>query len=399
MWIPKTEKEIIEATIRGDLEETLTFDAKSEIPAKNIDTAKDVSALANTSGGVLLYGLCEDANQRLTILRPLVLQGQRERIEQIIRTSIDEVPSFNISTITTANDLSRGYVIVVVPPSERAPHMVVAKGERRFYGRGETGNYILNQSDIARLYERRQISNADILPLLDQTIGRSPLPPSETSAHLHVIARPVLSDEDIFAKALAAYTNADNLLRDLITSAARSQTFRSDLPPRFTQPPDGWTIRTEGYLGRLRIPNENDPRRDAHTLNVQINLDGSGYLFCGRAAETDNRQAYPIKWFYSLVVAANTTRLLALLGDLYERAGYLGMVDIAVGLTGLERSCPYESAKEFDWFPRYVESSYRKTLRVAARALKDDPKRSAAELLMPLINAISQGKDDPFNLS
>src|SRR5205807_3719636 len=141
--------------------------------------------------------------------------------------------------------------------------------------------------------------------------------------------------------------------------------FDSDRPPRFSQPPEGWIIRTEGYLGKLRMPTENDPRRDAHTLNIQVNFDGSGYLFCGRAAETDCRQAYPVKWFYSSVVAANTTRLLALLGDLYERASYLGMVDIAVGVTTLERSCPYETAKEFDWFPRYQDSSYRKALRVS----------------------------------
>src|SRR5205807_5993323 len=145
-----------------------------------------------------VYGLGEDSNRRLTVLSPIVLEGQRERIEQIIRTSIDEVPSFSIFTIGTAKESSEGFVVVTVPPSERSPHMVVAKGERRFYGRGETGNYVLSQIEIARLYERRTTSGSDILPLLDEVINRSPLPPSETSAHLHVIARPVLSDEKIF---------------------------------------------------------------------------------------------------------------------------------------------------------------------------------------------------------
>src|SRR5438552_238241 len=168
MWIPKTETDIIAAARTGHLEETVTFDAKREIPPKNIETAKDVSAFANASGGVLVYGLGEDSNRRLTVLSPIVLEGQRERIEQIIRTSIDEVPSFSIFTIGTAKESSEGFVVVTVPPSERAPHMVVAKGERRFYGRGETGNYVLSQSEIARLYERRTTSGSDMLPLLDE---------------------------------------------------------------------------------------------------------------------------------------------------------------------------------------------------------------------------------------
>jgi predicted HTH transcriptional regulator len=123
MWIPKDEQDIITAAASGGLEESVTFDAKREIPAKNSDTAKDVAALANTAGGVLLYGVDEDTSGRPTVLTPITLAGQRERIEQIIRTSIDEVPNFSLSAIQTSNAPLTGYLILLVPPSERAPHM------------------------------------------------------------------------------------------------------------------------------------------------------------------------------------------------------------------------------------------------------------------------------------
>jgi hypothetical protein len=125
MWIPQTEEDILKAAQNATLRETMTFDAKREIPTKNIETAKDVSAMANSAGGVLLYGLGEDNNGQITILNPIALIGQRERIEQIIRTSVDEVPAFNVHAIPTTTNRSDGYVVVIVPPSERAPHMVI----------------------------------------------------------------------------------------------------------------------------------------------------------------------------------------------------------------------------------------------------------------------------------
>lgn len=53
MWIPKTEKEIVQAVSCGSLEETITFDAKRELPTKNAEIAKDVAAMAN-DGGVII---------------------------------------------------------------------------------------------------------------------------------------------------------------------------------------------------------------------------------------------------------------------------------------------------------------------------------------------------------
>lgn len=72
MWIPKTEQEITDAAANRSLEETITFDGKREISNKSIDIAKDISAFANTSGGVLIYGLAEDSDGKLTKLNPIM---------------------------------------------------------------------------------------------------------------------------------------------------------------------------------------------------------------------------------------------------------------------------------------------------------------------------------------
>lgn len=403
MWIPKDETEINNAVANNALEESVTFDAKREIPAKNIETAKDVSALANTSGGVLIYGIDEDENGFPNVLNPIDLEGQRERIEAIIRTSIDEVPVFKITAIQTQADRSKGYLIVIVPPSERAPHMVIVKGERRFYGRGETGNYVLSQDEVARLYERRKLSIESISLLLEETIQNSPLKDHNGFAHLYIVARPVLQDSNILSNAAKKMSNAMNgkfthqaMLSTHIEKVGTNKVFKRDYAPDFRSP-SNWTRRPEGFFGKMEYPSSNSEIPNADTLFIQVNFDGSADLFCGRAAETTNRNEQLVKLFFSSIVAGNTIRFLSLLGGVYDDASYFGMVDIGVGLSGLERCVAYGVRWGFSSDIHYYDdSNYRKTTRVSALLLRENSKQVASDLLMPLIDAISQGRDNPF---
>lgn len=67
MWVPASAADIEAAARSGDLQETASFNAKKCLPPskKNIDLAVDVAAMS-TDGGVLLYGLGEHADKRLT---------------------------------------------------------------------------------------------------------------------------------------------------------------------------------------------------------------------------------------------------------------------------------------------------------------------------------------------
>jgi len=94
MWIPQTEREIRTAIKTGYLVETATFDAKAALPAKgkSKELPKDIAAMAN-DGGTLLYGVREDEYGRPTVPKPFGLIGAKERVDQIVRTSISEPPA------------------------------------------------------------------------------------------------------------------------------------------------------------------------------------------------------------------------------------------------------------------------------------------------------------------
>ena len=217
MWIPKTEEEIVEVVTSGSLEESAVFDAKRELPAKNknLEIAKDIAAMA-TDGGVLIYGIAEDEDRRPTGPNPIPLAGQPERISVIVQTSIAEAPRIVISTIPTADDPSVGYLVVVVPASERAPHMVVAREDNRFYGRTATGNTVLTEAQVARLYERRHQWEVDGEALLAQEIERAPLSPRVGFGYLHLIAQPVSHREGFLDSALRDDQKIQGVLHELV---------------------------------------------------------------------------------------------------------------------------------------------------------------------------------------
>lgn len=405
MWIPTDESEILFATSSGTLEETVIFDAKREIPAKGIDLAKDVSAFANTSGGSIIFGIDEDSNKRPTVPSPIALKGERERIDSIIRTSISEVPNYKITQIEASSDTSKGYLVLIIPPSERAPHMVIVKGDRRFYGRGETGNYVLSEVEVTRLYERRFTAQGNLLSSLKEKIelDNSKMP-HNGFAHLHLIIQPTLKGDNLLTGANENFNSQKKVdfdvkkfLSEIVLIVLKSGHFHDAYEPNFSVP-NQWTLYPDGYLGKMRYADENDKRPNSHTLNIKINFDGSGELFCGRAGETaQNRREEIGKVFISEIVAGNTVKFLALFGELYKLSSYFGTTNIGVGLTGLEGSTPYST----NWYythnnQTYDKSEYIKTLKLSAFTLIENPLEAASDLLSPIIEAISQGRINPL---
>lgn len=400
MWIPKNEAEIITVVQSGSLQETTTFDAKEQISSNSTEIAKDIAAMTN-DGGVIIYGIGEDAQQRLTALSPIELAGQSERINQIARTAISEPPIIYVYPIETAADPNKGYLVVEIPPSPRAPHMVMVGKNYRFYGRTSAGNACLTEGEVARLYARRQQTEVDRERLLQQEIERHPFEPVPTLAYLYAFARPVFPDDTIVKRACHAYKPGNSVpdaLRQFVKASKENPLIKSPgnnsnpynysphiEPPRFFDP------RVDGYRGDCMGGGENDPEK---LLRFEVEHNGGGHLFCGGAAFTRANESN--LWFYSELVAGNIAQFLYFMGMLYSKAEYHGAVDLGMAVTGLKGCLPFERrGRSHGWSP-YDQNEYRRTQRCTAQELMDDTRSVATELVMPLIQTITQGGTDPF---
>lgn len=405
MWIPESPAEVERAVSEGALPETEVFDAKAALPEphKNADVAVDVAAMS-TDGGALLYGVGEDADGRPTVLSPIALKGQRERIDQIVRTSLAEVPYIDVRELPLERDPARGYLVIAVPPSARAPHQVIVKSQyqHRFYGRGATGNRVLSEGEIARLYERRRRAEVDREELLRTIVAFAPeQAPPAGRAHMHAFARPVFPDQGLWRR--ARRDGADQDVLAALSQAASDAAAPGGYDPALHTVGRGW--RRQGADAwraedRKRGPGPTVVTPEGTTyeavveLRCDVNVDGRGQLFCGRAAERRPAGGGGASFLlFEQITAGNLSSFLGVMAELYKRANYLGSVDVGLLLMGLDGAIP--SSAPFWGQAAYNAEAYSRTDRFAAGALRD-PKGIAMELLGPFFESLLGEGYSPF---
>jgi hypothetical protein len=396
MWRPETADDVQKAALNGDLVETPSFEVKEALPQpkRNSDVAVDVSAMT-PEGGQILVGVAEDANGQPTIPKPIELAGAADRIAQIVSTSVAEVPDYVSKELRLAEDPSRGYLLLDVPASPRAPHMVQVKGEHRYYGRGEKGNRILTEGEVARLYERRERWEVDRDEELQRTMADLPFAPQPHLAYLVGFARPVPPDRELWRRAASGDVAA--LLSDL-AGVARTQRTPYEPSPSFIRIAGNWRRAGSDMYVLDTATGMSAPEAD-DTLRMSIDVDGRARLFCGRAGERlTHTGPDPTGGMYLLedVTAGSVAAFAAILGRLLERAGYMGPVDLGVAVLGIEdaRSATTLGNHRISR-QAYGAPTYTRTVRLAAEALLR-PADVAMRLIGDLVEASAGVDYDPF---
>ncbi len=212
------------------------------------------------------------------------MKGQPERVDLIVRTSIAEVPFITLVALPLDDDTARGYLVAVVPPSGRAPHQVLSGGELRYYGRGDKTNRILDEGEVAQLYARRAAVEISAERLLSDTLNMAPFGP-EQIAYLHAFVRPVPPDDGMYDRAEAQAVGGDPLRLRLQQAIRRPTVGAESVPQLRTQ--QGWSRRGADAWSLENQAGEPQARR---AVRFDLNMDGRGYLFCGRAGETPREQ-------------------------------------------------------------------------------------------------------------
>ena len=384
---PSSESEIADALEAGTLSETHIFDAKRQLPApgKNVDLAIDVCAMT-VDGGVLLYGVGENEHGVPTQLAPIELKGVRERISQVVSTSIEEAPFVESDTINSEDDSSCGYVVVNVPKSPRAPHMVVVRGDCRYYGRDATGNRILTEGDVARLYSERRKWEANRDALLEEAISESMrFEPLENVGYLVMYAQPVAGPTDMLREAAAQVASSDErqCLERVLHHGRNADLFPVNV--RFHTVASVVTFERKGadaWVGR--DVSGSDSATSEYVLELHADRRGQLRLLSGGVARDPDGRG--VQMMLEGAVAENVVRFLAVAGELYARAGFVGMADVGLAVLNIE-SAQVEHATLPLPSKTYDAPDYRRTARVVAAELSSSPTAIARGLVQSFVEA------------
>lgn len=155
-------KEDVERMVSDRVPESHTLDYKQALPDESskskVDFLIDVAAMANASGGDLVFGVTEDRVEGKPTsipsgyanLKVKSLDESKRRLESLIREGIE--PALLVK-ILHFEGLPEGPVILLrVPPSAAAPHMVTLYTKDflrpQFYKRHNGGNHPMDISEI-----------------------------------------------------------------------------------------------------------------------------------------------------------------------------------------------------------------------------------------------------------
>lgn len=396
MWIPKTTQEIIDAVNDGHLQESQNFDAKRELGSRNKETAKDIAAMAN-DGGVLIYGLEQDDNGHITGLAPIRLNGAAEKIDQIAHTSVQETPRIQTFIHELPDDPDSGFLVVVVPPSERAPHMVTVDRDNRYYMRLDKISVPMPEGEVARLYERRRRWEVDQGALLDRVLANPSYPLHPELNNLYLYVRPVSSDAGLLSRMGANDPDRTVALKGLIGIASNPKLYPYDVCPPFGDVARRIRPTIQGLVCESDKLSDTAyqtyPLFTTGYIRLDIQEDGMVTLFCSRVGALIEQQ----KKLFAVTAVSMTWRCLAFAGMFYQAASYFGLVDIGLGITKLKGQIIDQSrfviGRTYIPFPH---DTYRRTIRVSAPTLPGSAEQVARDLLMPLMNEMTMGSYDPF---
>jgi hypothetical protein len=221
--MPKTWTESrLQNFITSGIEESLTLEYKSaealdRVDAKKKEITKDVSAMANSAGGVLIYGIAEFSGENRRHLPERITPVDRrefprewvEQIVQAIRPRIDGIIIHSVNLSSGENDTA--YIIEI--PQSNTAHQA---SDHRYYKRFNFQAVPMEDYEIRDVMFREQTPNITLNFLIEITekydisvMGKfknapnpPPLPPSSPVYNLIVEAR---NNGSAFAQYVACF--------------------------------------------------------------------------------------------------------------------------------------------------------------------------------------------------
>jgi hypothetical protein len=399
-WGPRTEADLQIAIDEGLLEESHYLELKRELSSSkgsNQELARDLASLA-VHGGTLIVGVAEDGDD--VFLAPRPYEGALERIDQVVH-SIPDPPLYVLTrVIESGRSREEGYIVVSVPPSAHAPHMVGS----RYMGRGDKTKRILTDPEVRELHARQLCREADIHAVLEWQVGRDPLAhvartgvlaSNETDdrhAHLFLVAQPQPGRSGMLRETVSGPGWQQRLLalRETATGPSLLQTTGlKALPPNLTEArdqrrrADGAALTSRGMEEDRTVSEESSGKS---IIEWEISEDGQLRMFCSRLSDSLRTD---IQYLLDELATLLVRQLIAVVVAASDQGGYLG--SWGLGIAGIGMRGLYPSASRNDIMGRgspYTEGEYRRVTAATYADLTQTPGGVASALVGQLLRAV-----------
>ncbi len=355
---------MVTAAAAGVLDETHWVELKEAVPPSskpaNLELAKDLASLS-VDGGVLIVGIA-DAKGAAGAVVGTDLSGLETRIAQVASGRISPPLPVTIDVIAKPDHPGSGVVLITVPASEGAPHMV----DGQYWGRDAHGKRVLSDDEVRRLLVDRQSRSAGFTDRLRATPARLDPPHLGDRGRLYLMFEPAASPSDPLSELLSG-----KQVQDVLTAALK---FR---------PTSHHSLHFAGYGvphpdGLAGASNVTDAAElagpDEYFYLVLFADDGTVHV-SAPAVQRYGREPDAPYVVYADQVLETTYGAAAIAGHLAtEYSGYQGVWRIGAFVTGLRGVVPglaYGFGR-LRHFQPYPTQEYINTLQTTTRELVEE---------------------------
>lgn len=269
---------------------------------------KDITSMANHRGGYIVIGIEEDDEGIPTNVVGIEAGNHVERITNSCFNNIDKrIVGLGIEDISLSN--GRVAIVIVIPESINAPHMVTYRGLNQFWKRHGRQKDKMTIDEIGEAFDRR-LSNLNRLDRFLFSRKAQILENIGGQTQMAICASPAfLRDEMIF-------DNQDDNLRQMILN-----------PPR--QLPRGRISCGQLYptINGLRA-DQSTPYYNNPSFDQYIEVFSNGYIEFGKQIERENEYGIFIASGVEIPLIVNFMRFIQ---SIYEQ--YLPLTPLVVNLS------------------------------------------------------------------
>ncbi|GLY99857.1 ATP-binding protein [Actinoplanes sp. NBRC 103695] len=276
---------MLRAAVDAKLTETESLDWKKALPAKGEEPArefaKDVAAMANTRGGLIVYGVEEESGTAAAKAFASIDNSDtaQRRLRQLAANGIHPmVPGLQCLPLES-DDGTDKVLVLAVPRSADAPHVIGVRDRLGLPFRDGAGTGWLREREIERAYAERfagrQAQSQRLAEMINETAAMLDM---ERSAWLVGVCRP-RTPLPAVADPLAA-----SAVRTVLETVLRrtSEMFTAPSQERFQLirevGNEGLNPRTGLRRWVVRIPTTHDTDMRSMFVHIELHHDGSAVL-------------------------------------------------------------------------------------------------------------------------
>jgi len=371
--------EVVAAAAAGVLDETQWVELKEAVPPTskpaNLELAKDLASLS-VDGGVLVIGI-SDADGKAGPVVGTDLAGLQSRIPQVATGRISPPLALTMDVFHHPEGAGVGLLIVTVPASEGAPHMV----DNVYWGRDAHGKRILSDHEVRRLLEDRRHRAVGFDDRLRTVVSRLDPPGLGERGRMYVLLEPGASANDPVSDLLVG----QHMLQVIVSALG----FQPKWHPSFhslTIPiprPDG--------LGAASMANDAAHESPQDFLALLLADDGSVLISAPAARQRGRADDAPevvspgqvLEALHSAVVLAGHVATIY--------TAYQGTWRAGLFVTRLRGLLPSQAYDEMSYrrFTPYPAEEYSQTTMSTTREMAEDTAAVVARLAKGLLRGLS----------